>query len=175
MPRPISFRHTIEAVREQRKKITRRTGWEWLESGTLLRPVEQVMGLEKGESQTPIFDDGTLIRATDVRREPLEKIVEADQYCKYCGGHGEFEDVLDPRKYDRHDSELQEKYGEDLECVHCHGTGTRNTEVELEGFREPWDCLFGGEEFVRRFCVAMNVEPGDEISRIRFDYVNPDS
>lgn len=174
MPRPISFRHTIDAVRERRKKVTRRDAWEWLEEGTLLRPVEQVMGLEKGETQTPIFDDGTLIEVTDVRREPLEAIEDRDQKCRYCAGKGVFHDVVDPRKYDRHDSEIREKHGEDMDCIRCHGTGVRNTEVEFEGFRGPRDCLFGGEEFVRRFCDAMGVAPDDEITRIRFTFVHPD-
>lgn len=74
--RNISFAKTLEQVRSKQKTVTRRDAWAWLEEGTLLRPVEKCMGFKKGETITPIFDDGTHIRVTSVMREPLDALSE---------------------------------------------------------------------------------------------------
>ncbi|MFB6371569.1 MAG: ASCH domain-containing protein [Bradymonadaceae bacterium] len=84
MPRWISFAETTEAVREQVKTVTRRDGWTFLESGTYLKPAVKCMGLDKGESVEPIFDDGTIIQVTDVWREKLNHIASLDEKCPTC-------------------------------------------------------------------------------------------
>ena len=49
MPRNMSFSMTTEAVRAQRKYVTRRLGWKFLEPGDVLWAVEKAQGLKKGE------------------------------------------------------------------------------------------------------------------------------
>lgn len=170
MPRRISFAKTVEAVRNREKTVTRRDGWRGLEAGTLLKPVEKLYGGD------PIFEN-TLIRVTGVRLEPLEAITDYDRECTYCAGNGVFRNVVDPRRYDRHDSAVRKRHGEDLDCILCGGYGTKNLEVAREGFGVHYDALngseFDGREFVERFCAAIGVDPDDEITRIEFEYFDP--
>ncbi len=74
MPRYMSFSLTTKQVRERTKTVTRRLRWKDLEPGTILNACEKGMGLKKGEKKTIICQ----IRATDVRREPLDSIDQAD-------------------------------------------------------------------------------------------------
>ncbi len=72
MPRLMSFSATIEAMRERRKTVTRRLGWANLKPGTILRAVEKVRGLKRGER---VRDIG-LIRVVSVRTELLWSILD---------------------------------------------------------------------------------------------------
>lgn len=188
MPRLISFAKTADQVKAKQKTVTRREGWEWLEAGTLLKPVDKVMGFEKGESPQPLFDDGTLIRVADVRREPLNAIIDHDRACERCGGSGF---IVECDRCDAHG--WVEGW-----CIDCDGFGCRfcggsgvdqhncsecggdprkncpgacyhgfiNDETTAEGF-----CGMPGEVFVDFFCDEMGVEPEGEVTRIEFEYV----
>jgi hypothetical protein len=57
--------------------VTRRTGWQWLNAGTLLQPVVKGQGLKKGEKVQKL---GGPIRVVSVRREPLKSITPDDVY-----------------------------------------------------------------------------------------------
>ena len=70
MPRLISFFVTTEQVRNQTKTVTRRQGWKFLKVGDVLCGCEKVQGRKSGE---PLVRIG-LIRVTDVRREPLDRM-----------------------------------------------------------------------------------------------------
>ena len=74
--RLMSFSYTTPQMRDRTKTVTRRVGWEHLESGTLLRAVEKSMGLGKGGKACFI---GT-IRVLDVRRERLDALVQLGDY-----------------------------------------------------------------------------------------------
>jgi hypothetical protein len=65
--RNMSFALTTQQVRDRIKTVTRRTGWEFLKPGEMLRAVEKCQGLKKGEKVTPI----ATIRVVSVRHEPL--------------------------------------------------------------------------------------------------------
>jgi len=145
--RNMSFALTTEQVRNRTKTVTRRLGWEFLRPGDLIRPVEKCMGLKKGETLTPV---GTaVLRVVSVRREALQRLT----------------DDLD--------------YGVD--------------EVRREGFADregPWSPA----EFVTFFCRTHRLPtlyatrperisrvclqrsrpcaPGDEVTRIEFEYVD---
>ena len=74
MPRNMSFSATMDQVRAQTKTVTRRSAWVGLEPGTILCAVEKSQGIPKGGSVTRI----AWIEVTDVRREPLWHIDQAD-------------------------------------------------------------------------------------------------
>ena len=73
--RLISFSLTPDAILEQRKTVTRRTGWATLKPGTVLQPVRKAMGLKKGEHPEKL---GGPIRVVSVRSEQLWNIDQAD-------------------------------------------------------------------------------------------------
>lgn len=74
----MSFAMTTRQVLNRTKTVTRRDGWLKAKAGDLARPVDKTMGFRKGERPRPLFDDGTVIRFVDVRREPLEAITPED-------------------------------------------------------------------------------------------------
>lgn len=155
--RNISFAKTLDQIRQRTKTVTRRTGWAWLEEGTLLRPVEKAMGLKKGEKVQPIFDDGTCIRVVSVRRERLDAIEEHDRDCYHCGGRGWVVGYTDTS-------------GLGTERVDCNSrrccAGKMNDECAAEGFPG-----VAGAEFVDFFCREMRCKPDTEVTRIEFEYV----
>lgn len=69
--RNMSFAFTEDAIREQRKTVTRRLGWLFLHPGDEVQPVRKGMGLRKGERVEKI---GPPIRIVRVTREPLAAI-----------------------------------------------------------------------------------------------------
>ena len=69
--RMISFSLTTPQFLDGSKDVTRRTAWQTLQPGTILRAVEKAMGLRKGEKTKTLG----YIKITDVRREPLDAIL----------------------------------------------------------------------------------------------------
>lgn len=67
MPRLMSVAFTEDAVRERRKTVTRRKGWQFLKPGDHLTLCRKVMGRKKGE---PIIRLAQ-VEVISVRREPL--------------------------------------------------------------------------------------------------------
>lgn len=65
---------TEDAVRERRKTVTRRLGWDFLEAGTRLTLCRKVMGRRKGEPLVRIAD----VEVVSVRRERLDAITQDD-------------------------------------------------------------------------------------------------
>ncbi len=74
MSRNISFMLTTEQVRNRTKTVTRRNGWAWLQSGTILNGVNKCQGLKKGEHPVKL----ATIRVLSVTREPLYTITQED-------------------------------------------------------------------------------------------------
>ena len=74
MPRNMSFSLTTEAVREQRKDVTRRLGWWFLRPGDIVNACEKCMGLKKGERVRRIWQ----IRILDTHPEALLRITKAE-------------------------------------------------------------------------------------------------
>ena len=69
--RNMSFAFTEDAIREQRKTVTRRMGWRFLKAGELVQPVRKAMGLKKGAR---IERMGPPIQIVSVTRERLNAI-----------------------------------------------------------------------------------------------------
>lgn len=67
MPRLMSVAFTESAVRERRKTVTRRKGWQMLKPGDRLTLCRKVMGRKKGEALVRIAE----VEVVSVRREPL--------------------------------------------------------------------------------------------------------
>ena len=151
MPRHISFAATLEPVRKQEKTVTRRyDAWEDLEAGTLLKPVESQ------STHEPVFGDGTLIRVTDVRTEPLNEIRGYPLHeCPACNREGfNFEIRTKNRR----------------RCEVCQGTNRVNVECTREGRPD-----LSGEDFVEFFLeLNSDCEPESDVTRIAFEYVDPD-
>jgi hypothetical protein len=70
MPRNMSFSLTTDAVRERRKTVTRRVGWNFLQPGDVLNACVKCMGLKPGEK----IERLALIRVVSVRAEQLRDI-----------------------------------------------------------------------------------------------------
>lgn len=75
--RAISFAKTEAQFLAGLKTVTRRSGWEKLKPGTVLRVVRKSMGLKRGEKQVTLG----FIRVLDVRREPLA-MLDRDEVAK---------------------------------------------------------------------------------------------
>lgn len=73
MPPHMSFGLTKEAVRRQEKIVTRRMGWGRLKPGDLFVPVEQVMGLKKGEKHVVLWP---LCRCVRNRPQSLDLLLQ---------------------------------------------------------------------------------------------------
>jgi len=74
--RNISFLLTTSQVLNQSKTVTRRLGWTNLQPGTQLQACRKCMGLRKGEQVEKL----TVITVTDVRREPLRRLIDDPSY-----------------------------------------------------------------------------------------------
>lgn len=76
--RHISFAMTKPQVREKRKTVTRRTGWdpERLPPGTLLQGIEQGQGLKAGEHVRYL----AVVRVVDACLEPLRRMTDDPEY-----------------------------------------------------------------------------------------------
>lgn len=75
--RNMSFAMTTDQIMDGSKDVTRRLGWEFLKVGDILRPVRKCMGLRPGEKIVQLRDP---IRAVDVRREPLRRMIDDVDY-----------------------------------------------------------------------------------------------
>ena len=76
MPRNMSFALTTEQFRARSKTVTRRYGWQFAKVGDIVCGVLKSQGLKPGEKIQRLG----MIRLTDVRREPLCRIVEDMAY-----------------------------------------------------------------------------------------------
>lgn len=74
MPRLMSVMLTEDAVRDQTKTETRRTGWSHLRAGEHLTLVRKAMGLRKGEKVVRICT----VRVLSVGRQRLDAITDQD-------------------------------------------------------------------------------------------------
>ena len=72
--RQMAFSLTTAQVRDRSKTVTRRVGWVDLKPGTLIKAVEQGMGLPKGATVNTL----AILRVVDVRVEPLNAITADD-------------------------------------------------------------------------------------------------
>lgn len=75
MMRNMSFALTKDRILNKTKTVTRRLGWKFLKLGDLIQPVEQCMGLKKGEKVKKI---GVPIRILGCARIPLNSIEQED-------------------------------------------------------------------------------------------------
>ena len=75
--RRMSFMMTTRQILEQTKTVTRRLGWDDLQVGELVQPVEKCQGLRKGEHQR---DLGCPIRCLARRRESLGRVTSEEVF-----------------------------------------------------------------------------------------------
>ena len=74
--RHISFSLTTAQVCRRQKTVTRRLRWLDLKPGALLLGVEKSMGRKPGEPLVKL----AVIRVTNVRREPLSRMIHEPEY-----------------------------------------------------------------------------------------------
>jgi hypothetical protein len=74
--RNMSFALTVGAMENKTKTVTRRLGWAFLKPGDLVWAVDKSLGLKKGEMPRRL----SLIRIADIRREPLDKLIDFPKY-----------------------------------------------------------------------------------------------
>lgn len=74
MSRLMSVSLTENAVRDQRKTVTRRLGWRFAKPGDQITLCRKVMGRKPGEPLIRI----AIVEIIDTRREPLSAITPAD-------------------------------------------------------------------------------------------------
>jgi hypothetical protein len=74
--RQISFALTTPQFLDGSKDVTRRVGWENLKPGELLTAVEKAQGLKRGQKVKRIGK----LRVVDVRREPLRRLMDSEEY-----------------------------------------------------------------------------------------------
>jgi hypothetical protein len=72
----MSFALTRPQVEAESKTVTRRLGWHRARVGQVVQPVLKCQGLKAGEKVTRF---GRRVRFTDVRREPLELLLDDPQ------------------------------------------------------------------------------------------------
>ncbi len=72
----MSFSLTVEQIASRQKSVTRRRGWLRIKKGDLICAVRKSMGLRNGESVERL----AVLRVTDVRREPLQQMLDDAQY-----------------------------------------------------------------------------------------------
>ena len=70
MPRYISFALTTKQIRDQTKTVTRRKGWKFFKTGTILNACVKFRGLRPGEKIQKICQ----IRVTGVEQQPLDSM-----------------------------------------------------------------------------------------------------
>ena len=76
MPRNISFALTTQQIRDRTKTVTRRKGWRFLKAGDVLNACVKCMGLRPGETIERLGQ----IHVTNVRREPLRRMIDEINY-----------------------------------------------------------------------------------------------
>jgi hypothetical protein len=74
MARLMSVRLTEQAVRERRKVVTRRLGWQFLRPGDRLTLCRKVQGRRPGEPLVRLAE----VEVVDVRRERLDAIAPGE-------------------------------------------------------------------------------------------------
>jgi hypothetical protein len=74
--RNISFALTTPQFLARNKTVTRRNGWRKLKVGEVLCAVEKGQGLKRGEKVVRLG----CIKVTDVRREPLRRLLDDADY-----------------------------------------------------------------------------------------------
>lgn len=74
MARLMSVAMTTDAVRERRKTVTRRKGWEYLKPGDRLTLCAKVQGRKPGEPLDRIAE----VEVVHVSRQPLEAVTFDD-------------------------------------------------------------------------------------------------
>jgi len=74
--RHISCALTKEQIRARSKHVTRRLRWFMAHPGMLLQVVEKSMGRKHGEPLVKL----AVIRVTDMRREPLSRMIHEPEY-----------------------------------------------------------------------------------------------
>jgi len=67
---------TIDQVKDETKTVTRRLGWTHLKPGQLFCAVKKGMGLKPGEK----IERLKILRAVDVRHEPLRRMTDELEY-----------------------------------------------------------------------------------------------
>lgn len=76
MPRNISFALTTPQFKARTKTVTRRVGWLHAKAGDELCGVEKSQGLKPGEKIVRLG----MIDLADVRREPLRRMTDDEEY-----------------------------------------------------------------------------------------------
>ena len=76
MARNISYALTTNQFRDRTKTVTRRLRWLKVKSGDVLQGVEKCQGIKPGEKVVKLG----LIRVTDARREPLQRMIDDPEY-----------------------------------------------------------------------------------------------
>lgn len=71
MPRLMSVALTEDAVRERRKTVTRRLGWQFLKPGDRLTLVRKAMGRKRRDGTVEPLVRLAEVEVVDVNREPL--------------------------------------------------------------------------------------------------------
>ena len=74
--RLISFALTRPQIEKRTKDVTRRLGWEYLKIGERVQGCAKVMGRRHGEPLERL----AVIKAVDVRREPLRRLIDEPEY-----------------------------------------------------------------------------------------------
>jgi len=74
--RHISYAITTRQIRNRTKRVTRHLRWFHATPGMLLQVVEKSMGRIHGEPLVKL----AVIRVTDVRREPLSRMIREPEY-----------------------------------------------------------------------------------------------
>lgn len=69
---------TEQAVRERRKTVTRRIGWQTLTPGTRLTLCRKVQGRKRRDGTVEPLERLAEVEVVDVRREPLWDITDDD-------------------------------------------------------------------------------------------------
>lgn len=128
MPRLMSVALTEDAVRAQRKTVTRRLGWSTLTPDTELDLCRKVMGRRKGDPLVRI----ARVRVVSAHREVLAAITDEDVALEGFTG-------MDLSPYNR--GSLHYEPGQMAQA------------------------------FVSFFTQHMKCEPGDEVTRIQWEYL----
>lgn len=76
MPRNMSFALTTAQFKARTKTVTRRAGWLCLKAGDIVCGVVKSQGIKPGEK----IERLGMIRVTDVRREPLRRLIDDVDY-----------------------------------------------------------------------------------------------
>jgi len=163
--RNISFSATIPQFRARQKHVSRRGNtkgptWKNLQPGDQLMGCEKCQGLGKG---------GMIVRMgpitiLEVSREPIDEIIRRPEREIT---REQFDCISSKCKFTQHGSRWCGHPG--MYCTCDSDFCPCISEVALEGFPE-----LSPAQFVDMFCEMNNCEPETEITRILFDYVEPE-